>query len=132
MEKIKIGDQEYEMVFNMYTYELIEEKYKDAREPIKRLTESQKPEVKLCRDLCLMMVRAAMDERQEPEEKIEETVRTLGEKLKKMHYQDYSALMLRPLMIIEVANGMRSETTGGGEADDEKHDAWLEEDAKNA
>lgn len=131
MEKITVGDREYELLFNMYTMEQLEEKYGDTRKAIKQLTESEKQEVKLCRDLCLMMIRTAMDAREEPEEKIEETLKQLSAKLRKMHYQDYEKIMLRAKLVIEFAAGMKSETTGGNEADDEKHDAWLEEDEKN-
>ncbi len=42
MEKITVGDQEYELLFNMYTMEQLEEKYGDTRKAIKQLTESEK------------------------------------------------------------------------------------------
>jgi len=124
MESIKIGDKEYELVFSMYTMELIEEKYGKVREIIDRIAKSEKPEVKLTRELFVMMARTALWEKGLPEE-------VNDRPLRKLHFEDYQRLMIRQRMIIEIARGMKSETTGGNEADDEKHDAWLEEDEKN-
>lgn len=125
MEKVLIGDREYELVFNMYTMELIEEKFDDAREIINRLVESPKQELKLCRELFVMLANTARELKGEPEDVTDEV-------LKGMNFEDYSKLMLRAKLIIEVAHGMRSETTGGNKADDTVHDAYLEEDEKNA
>lgn len=124
MEKIMIGDKEYDLVFNMYTMELIEEKYDDARAVINRLVESPKQELKLCRELFVMMANTARELKGEPEDVTDEA-------LKGMNFEDYSKLMLRAKLIIEVAHGMKSETTGGNVADDTVHDAFLEEDEKN-
>jgi len=125
MEKVLIGDHEYELVFNMYAMELIEEKYDDARATINRLVESPKQELKLCRELFVIMANAAREAKGEPED-------VTDKPLKEMKFEDYNNLMLRAKLIIEVAHGMRSETTGGNEADDTVHDAYLEEDEKNA
>lgn len=124
MEKISIGGQDYELVFSMYTMELIEEKYGKVREIIDRIAKSEKPEVKLTRELFVMMARTALWEQGLPED-------VNDRPLRKLHFEDYQQLMIRQRMIIEIARGMKSETTGGNEADDEKHDAWLEEDEKN-
>ena len=124
MEKITVGGQDYELVFSMYTMELIEEKYGKVREIINRITRSEKPEIRLTRELFVMMVKTALWEKGLPEEVDDRPLR-------KLHFEDYNRLFIRPLMVIEIARGMKSETTGGNEADDEKHDAWLEEDEKN-
>lgn len=124
MEKISIGGQDYELVFSMYTMELIEEKYGKVREIIDRIVKSEKPEVKLTRELFVMMVRTGLWEKGLPEDVDDKPLR-------KLHFEDYQRLMIRQRIIIEIARGMKSETTGGNEADDEKHDAWLEEDEKN-
>lgn len=125
MEKITIAGKEYSLLFNMYSMEKIEEKYGQTREIITRLAESPKQEIKLVRELFVIMVNTAKNEAGE-EEDADDTP------LKKMKFQDYAQLQLRQREIIEIARGMKSETTGGNEADDEKHDEWLEEDSKNA
>ena len=124
MEHIKIGEKEYELVFSMYTMELIEEKYGKVREIIDRIAKSEKPEVKLTRELFVMMVRTGLWEKGLPEEVDDRPLR-------KLHFEDYQRLQIRQRIIIEIARGMKSETTGGNEADDQRHDAWLEEDEKN-
>lgn len=124
MEHIKIGEKEYELVFSMYTLELIEEKYGKVREIIDRIAKSEKPEVKLTRELFVMMARTALWEKGLSEEVDDRPLR-------KLHFEDYQRLQIRQRIIIEIARGMKSETTGGNEADDVKHDAWLEEDEKN-
>ena len=46
-------------------------------------------------------------------------------------FEDWKKAMIREMVVIEIAAGMKSETTGGNEADDENHDVWLEEEEKN-
>lgn len=125
MEKVLIGDKEYDLLFNMYSMELIEEQIGDVRETINRLAQSPKQEVKLCRQLFVILANTARAEEGKPED-------VTDVELKKMKFQDYQALNLRAKLLIEVAAGMKSETTGGNEADDMAHDAFLEADEKNA
>ena len=124
MERIRIGEKEYEIVFNMYSMELIQEKYGHVQEIIQRITGSKELEVRLTKELFVILANTARHEKGEPED-------VTGRDLERMHFEDWIKAMVREMIVIEIAAGMKSETTGGNEADDENHDVWLEEEEKN-
>ena len=124
MERIRIGEKEYEIVFNMYSMELIQEKYGHVQEIIQRITGSKELEVRLTKELFVILANTARHEKGEPED-------VTGRDLERMHFEDWKKAMIREMVVIEIAAGMKSETTGGNEADDENHDVWLEEEEKN-
>lgn len=125
MEKVTIRGQEYEILFDMYALEKIREKYGNATEVMKGLQNPGNIDYKLVRELFVIMANAARDYRELPEDITDKPLRHL-------HVEDFQRAQIWEKLVIEFANGWRSETTGGGEADDAHHDAYLEEDAKNA
>lgn len=124
MEKVTIKGQEYELVFNMYAVEQIQDKIGSLTDVMARIQDKENIDYKLVRQLFVILANTAREARDLPED-------VTDKPLKRMHIQDFQRSMLWAKIVIEIANGWKSETTGGNEADNEKHDVWLEEDEKN-
>jgi hypothetical protein len=124
VEKVTIKGQEYELVFNMYAVEQIQDKIGSLTDVMARIQDKENIDYKLVRQLFVILANTAREARDLPED-------VTDKPLKRMHIQDFQRSMLWAKIVIEIANGWKSETTGGNEADNEKHDVWLEEDEKN-
>lgn len=124
MEKITIKGKEYEIAFNMYALEQIREKIGNPGEVMKRLENPQDIDYKLVRQLFVILANTARELQDLPED-------VSDKPLRRLHVQDFQNARIWEKIVIEIANGWKSETTGGNEADNEKHDVWLEEDEKN-
>ena len=124
MENVTINGQEYELVFNMYAVEQIQDKIGSPADVMARIQDKDNIDYKLVRQLFVILANTAREARDLPED-------VTDKPLKRMHIQDFQRSMLWAKIVIEIANGWKSETTGGNEADNEKHDVWLEEDEKN-
>lgn len=125
MEKVTIAGKEYELVFNLYALEQIQEKIGHPGKVMERLQDADNIDYKLVRQLFVIMANTARELRDLPED-------VTDKPLKRMHIQDFQKSMLWAKIVIEISSGWKSETTGGNEGDTEKHDVWLEEDEKNA
>jgi len=125
VEKVTIKGQEYELVFNMYAVEQIQDKIGSLTDVMARIQDKENIDYKLVRQLFVILANTAREARDLPED-------VTDKPLKRMHIQDFQQSMLWAKIVIEIASGWKSETTGGNEADNEKHDVWLEEDEKNA
>lgn len=125
MEKITIKGKEYEIAFNMYALEQIREKIGNPGEVMKRLENPQDIDYKLVRQLFVILANTARELQDLPED-------VSDKPLRRLHVQDFQNARIWEKIVIEIANGWKSETTGGNEGDTEKHDVWLEEDEKNA
>ena len=124
MEKVTIKGKEYELVFNLYALEQIRDKIGNPGDVMPRLQDADNMDYKLLRQLFVILANTAREARDLPED-------VTDKPLKRMHIEDFQRSMLWAKIVIEVSNGWKSETTGGNEADNEKHDVWLEEDEKN-
>lgn len=124
MEKVTIKGKEYELVFNLYALEQIRDKIGTPGDVMARLQGADNMDYKLLRQMFVILANTAREARDLPED-------VTDKPLKRMHIEDFQRSMLWQKIVIEVAQGWKSETTGGNEADNEKHDVWLEEDEKN-
>ena len=124
MEKVTIKGKEYELVFNLYALEQIRDKIGNPGDVMPRLQDADNMDYKLLRQMFVILANTAREARDLPED-------VTDKPLKRMHIEDFQRSMLWAKIVIEVSNGWKSETTGGNEADNEKHDVWLEEDEKN-
>ena len=119
MEKVTIKGKEYELVFNLYALEQIRDKIGNPGDVMPRLQDADNMDYKLLRQMFVILANTAREARDLPED-------VTDKPLKRMHIEDFQRSMLWAKIVIEVSNGWKSETIGGNEADNEKHDVWLE------
>ena len=120
MVKLKAGEKEYGLRFDMYAMEKIEEKFGSMGEMTEKLQQERSGDV-----IALFVILANAEL---AFERKEETV--TPDAVRRM-----KALALKGIsraVIAAIKEGMKSETTGGAEADDEVYDVYLAEiEAKN-
>jgi hypothetical protein len=115
MVRVKIGDKEYGLRLDLDAVEKIQDEFGDMGDAVNKMKKSN---VKAIRTLFKIMANSAL-----AFEGKEETV--TGEELKKLKIAAMPGISKAFERAIE--DGMRSETTGGAEADDEVYDVYLAE-----
>lgn len=115
MVKLKIGEQEYGLYLDLYAMEMIQSEFGGMREMFDRLKTS---DVKTISAMFRILANAAL-----ASEEKEETV--TGKELRKLRVAAIAGISKAIRAAIE--EGMKSETTGGEEADDEVYDVYLAE-----
>ena len=120
MVKLKVGDKEYGLRMDLYALEMIEEEYGSMQEVMEKIKGGGS---KAMRNMFRFLANAQL-----AYEGKEETV--TGDELKALRV---SAMVgINHAIRAAVEEGMKSETTGGAEADDEVFDVYLNEmDEKN-
>ena len=121
MASITINGKEYPLRFDMYAMEQVEEEFGGIRAMFDAMTGNGAQSVaKTLRILFKILANSARNSLDLPEN-------VTGEEIRHCSIQKVSAA------ISEAVNeGMKSETTGGNEADDEVHDEYLDElESKN-
>ena len=120
MVKLKIGDTEYGLRMDMYAMEQIEEEFGDMKAMFEKI---QNGGSKTLQKLFKIMANSQL-----AYEGKEETV--TGDELKRLRVAAVTGI--GQAIHAAVAEGMKSETTDGAEADDEVFDVYLQEiEAKN-
>lgn len=116
MASIKIRDKEYGLRFDLYAMEQIEEEFGSVKDAFDQLREGKL--LKTTRILFKILANSHLSYNGEPE-----TV--TGDEIK--HEGMEIVQKLSEAVKAAITEGSKSETTGGNEADDEKHDVYLEE-----
>lgn len=121
MASITIKGKEYPLRFDMYAMEQVEEEFGGIRAMFDSLTGNGNLSVaKTLRIMFKILANSARNELDLPEN-------VTGEEIRHCNVQKVSAAISAA-----VNEGMKSETTGGNEADDEVHDEYLDEiESKN-
>lgn len=120
MVKLKIGDKEYGLRMDMYAMEQIEDAFGSMEGMFEKVKSGS---MKTIRTLFRILANSALSY-----EGKEETV--TGEELKRLRLAAVNGIGSAIRAAIE--EGMKSETTGGNEADDDVYDVYLAEiEAKN-
>ena len=120
MVKLKVGDKEYGLRLDMYAMEMIEDEFGSMKEMFEKIRNGG---AKTIRTLFRILANAQL-----AYEGKEETV--TGDELKRLKVSAMTGLGAAIRAAVE--DGMKSETTGGAEADDEVFDVYLSEiEAKN-
>ena len=116
MASIKIREKEYGLRFDLYAMEQIEEEFGSVKDAFDQLREGKL--LKTTRILFKILANSYLSYNGEPE-----TV--TGDEIK--HEGMEIVQKLSEAVKAAITEGSKSETTGGNEADDEKHDVYLEE-----
>ena len=116
MASIKVKDKEYGLRFDLYAMEQIEEEFGSVKNAFDALREGK--QIKTTRTLFKILANSYLSYIGEPE-----TV--TGDEIK--HESMDIVVLISEAVKASIADGSKSETTGGNEADDEKHDVYLEE-----
>ena len=120
MVKLRIGETEYGLRMDMYAMELIEDEFGNMKDMFEQV---QRGGSKTIMKLFKILANAEL-----AYEGKEETV--TGNELKRLRVA--AAAGIGKAIRAAVEEGMKSETTGGAEADDEVYDVYLAEiEAKN-
>ena len=122
MASININGKEYPLRFDMYAMEQVENEFGGIREMFESMRggEGGKGVAKTLQIIFRILANSARNELDLPENVTGEEIR--HEKVQKVSDAIGAA----------INEGMKSETTGGNEADDEVHDEYLEEiESKN-
>lgn len=120
MVKLKIGEKEYGLRMDMYALEQIEDEFGDLQVMFEKI---RKGGSKALQQLFKILANSQL-----AYEGKEETV--TGEELKRLKVSAVAGI--GQAIHAAVAEGMKSETTDGAEADDEVFDVYLQEiEAKN-
>lgn len=120
MVKLRVNDQEYGLLMDMTAMEKIEEEFGGMDEMFEKV---QKGSVKTVRALFRILANNALSA-----EGKEETV--TGDELKRLRVSAIGGISRAVRAAID--EGMKAETVGGAEADDEVYDVYLAElEAKN-
>lgn len=120
MVVLKVDGKDYPMRMDMYAMEQIEEEYGSMKDMFDKL---QKGSVKIVKSLFKILANSALSYQGK-----EETV--TGEELKRLRVSAINGVGVAVRAAIE--EGMKSETTGGSEADDQVFDVYLAElESKN-
>ena len=117
MAKVTIGDKEYGLRFDLYAMEQIEEEFGGVKTVFDTLKEG-KHQIKTTRTLFRILANSYLSYNGR-----EETV--TGDEIK--HAGMDMIRSISEAVQAAIAEGSKSETTGGNEADDEVHDMFLEE-----
>ena len=117
MAKVTIGDKEYGLRFDLYSMEQIEEEFGGVKTVFDTLKEG-KHQIKTTRTLFRILANSYLSYNGR-----EETV--TGDEIK--HAGMDMIRSISEAVQAAIAEGSKSETTGGNEADDEVHDMFLEE-----
>lgn len=117
MAKVTIGDKEYGLRFDLYAMEQIEEEFGGVKTVFDTLKEG-KHQIKTTRTLFRILANSYLSYNGR-----EETV--TGDEIK--HAGMDMIRNISEAVQAAIAEGSKSETTGGNEADDEVHDMFLEE-----
>lgn len=121
MVKTTINEKTYGLRFDLEALEKIEEEFGSLKEMFAQL-QSGKGQVRLMKRLFLIMANAQRGYEGKPED--------IGEDALK-----HARMSVLADIRAALDEGMKTETMNGGEADDDVHDAYLEEierDEKNA
>ena len=116
MASIKIREKEYGLRFDLYAMEQIEEEFGSVKDAFDQLREGKL--LKTTRILFKILANSYLSYNGE-----QETV--TGDEIK--HEGMEIVQKLSEAVKAAITEGSKSETTGGNEADDEKHDVYLEE-----
>lgn len=116
MASIKIREKEYGLRFDLYAMEQIEEEFGSVKDAFDQLREGKL--LKTTRILFKILANSYLSYNGE-----QETV--TGDEIK--HEGMDIIQKLSEAVKKAITEGSKSETTGGNEADDEKHDVYLEE-----
>ena len=116
MASIKIREKEYGLRFDLYAMEQIEEEFGSVKDAFDQLREGKL--LKTTRILFKILANSYLSYNGE-----QETV--TGDEIK--HEGMEIVQKLSEAVKEAITEGSKSETTGGNEADDEKHDVYLEE-----
>ena len=121
MASIKIKEKVYPLRFDMYAMEQVEEEFGGIRPMFESMRGGEgKGVAKTLQIMFRILANSDRNELDLPENVTGEEVRHC------------SVQMVSDAIGAAINEGMRSETTGGNEADDEVHDEYLEEiEAKN-
>ena len=121
MAKVVFGGKEYGLRMDLYAMEMIEEEFGSIKSAFEAMSSGK--QISATRKLFKIMANSYLSFHGE-----EENI-TGGEI---QHADVYELNKIAEAIRNTVEESSRSETTGGGEADDEVHDAYLEEiDRKN-
>lgn len=116
MASIKVKGKEYGLRFDLYAMEQIEETFGSVKNAFDALREGK--QLKTTRLLFKILANSYLSYHGQ-----EETV--TGDEIK--HEGMDIVVQVSEAVKDAIAEGSKSETTGGNEADDEKHDVYLEE-----
>ena len=116
MASIKIREKEYGLRFDLYAMEQIEEEFGSVKDAFDQLREGKL--LKTTRILFKILANSYRSYNGEPEN-------VTGDEIK--HEGMEIVQKLSEAVKAAITEGSKSETTGGNEADDEKHDVYLEE-----
>lgn len=116
MASINVKGKEYGLRFDLYAMEQIEEVFGSVKDAFDALKEGK--QLKTTRLLFKIMANSYLSYNGEPE-----TV--TGDEIK--HEGMDIIVQISEAVKTAIMEGSKSETTGGNEADDEKHDVFLEE-----
>ena len=116
MAIIKVKGKEYGLRFDLYAMEQIEETFGSVKNAFDALREGK--QLKTTRQLFKILANSYLSYHGQ-----EETV--TGDEIK--HEGMDIVVQISEAVKDAIAEGSKSETTGGNEADDEKHDVYLEE-----
>ena len=116
MAKVEFGGKEYGLRFDMYAMEQIEEEFGSVKNVFESLRDGK--QLKATRILFRILANSFLSYNGE-----KETV--TGDEIK--HADIEMIREISEAVQKAIAEGSKSETTGGNEADDEVHDVYLEE-----
>ena len=116
MAKVVIGGKTYGLRFDMYAMEQIEEEFGNVQNAFNALREGK--QIKSTRALFKILANSHLSFCGE-----EETV--TGDEIK--HAGMKEVMIISEAIKTAIADGSKSETTGGNEADDNVHDVYLEQ-----
>ena len=121
MASFTIGGKTYPLKFDMYAMEQIEEEFGGVKEMYEAMRGNNgKSVAKAMKSIFRILANSARNEMDLPES-------ITGDEVVHCNVHQLSEAIAAAIMA-----GMKSETTGGNEADDQVHDEYLEElEAKN-
>lgn len=121
MAGIRINGRDYDLRLNLWAMQRIEEKYGDAQEALKKFRE--KRSMSMLAEMFAIMANGGRRHAKLPTDVTEDV-------LEECTLADMNAVAIAMRQAMD--EGMKTEATGGGEADDESRDALAAEyDEKN-
>lgn len=119
---IKINGVAYDLRFDLYAMEQIEDEFGSLKEAFD-LFRAGKKQARMVRKLFQIMANSALSYAGKPETVTDDVLR---------HLPIGRINEIAEAVNAAIADGMKTEMSGGGEADDEVHDAYLEEVEKKS
>lgn len=119
---ITINGKSYKLRFDLYAMEQIEEEFGSLKEAFDLFRAGRK-QAKMVRKLFQIMANSALSYEGKPEAVTDDELR---------HLPIGRINEIAEAVNAAIADGMKTEMSGGGEADDEEHDAYLEEVEKKS